>query len=157
MIDTVEKPKPKPPVLRKVPEVEDLFGTKNKVRISHSNVVVPENKTKISIESPIKVTTKKSRTVQANYQPISPKKVAKERKPVQQKPTVNQNNPDPVDVAVPVRSKNQKPMKNPKNRPNNKFSVSRIPGCPVPQNTRYFSCNLELIHWNIFIPYSYRN
>ena len=143
MIDTIEKPKPKPPVLRKVPEVEDLFGTKNKVRISHSNVVVPENKTKISIESPIKVTTKKSRTVQANYQPKSPKKVAKERKPVQQKPVVNQDNPAPVDVVVPVRSKKQMPMKNPPSRQNNKFSVSRIPGCPVPQNTRYFFCNLK--------------
>ena len=142
MIDTVEKPKPKPPILRKVPEVEDLFGTKNKVRISHSNVVVPENKTKISIESPKKVVTKKSRTLQANYKPISPKKVAKERKPVQQKPTVNHDNPDPVDVAVPVRSKKQKPTKNPTSRQNNKFSVSRMQDCPVPQNTRYFLKNL---------------
>lgn len=138
MIDTVEKSKPKPPALRKVPEVEDLFGAKSKVRISHSNMVVPENKTKISIESPKKVITKKSRTVQANYQPISPKKVPKERKPVPQKPTVNQDNPDPVDVAVPVRSKKQMPMKNPTSRQNNKFSVSRIQGCPIPQNTRYF-------------------
>ena len=138
MIDSVAKAQ-KPSIPRNVPEVEDLFGTKSRVRISHSTAPITDNKSNISIESPKKLpTVRKPKIAQQklkSVQPISPKKVGKEQK-TQPKPAINQTNPNPVDVAVPVGRKNPDATRKPTSRPDTKFSVNRIQGCPVPQNAR---------------------